>query len=411
MGWRKELAGLCTFIILSNAMGSLSVRADESISGKLTVWEHSITFEMPMEMLVSGFEEKYPNVDVEWEIWDMENYYDLVSLGIQAGSGPDLFYTDGIARTKMREYTDQGTILNLTDLVDFSNFDEADLWREEIDGKCYGVPWLTFDSRIVYYNVEMFQENNWKIPETFAEFEELLGKIKDTGITPISLTPYDSYSLLFLMEPILTALHPEYAENITEDDTDLLAEPVKEAIQKMLDWAAEGYFGDWTEVLNGGDQGLNFMSGNAAMNICGSWDATNMQANNPDLEIDAFILPSNDGSKGLMGSIASGFSLNAETENRDAAIAFLNYCASLDGQSRWIRAHGGISADESIEASTEIAKKIQEQAENNLFTSWEMVMASRSSAAVDIWEKGFVELFLGKITLENLCERLASVIG
>lgn len=83
----KELAGLCTFIILSNAMGSLSVRADESISGKLTVWEHSITFEMPMEMLVSGFEEKYPNVDVEWEIWDMENYYDLVSLGIQAGSG------------------------------------------------------------------------------------------------------------------------------------------------------------------------------------------------------------------------------------------------------------------------------------------------------------------------------------
>ena len=62
MGWRKELAGLCTFIILSNAMGSLSVRADESISGKLTVWEHSITFEMPMEMLVSGFEEKYPNV-------------------------------------------------------------------------------------------------------------------------------------------------------------------------------------------------------------------------------------------------------------------------------------------------------------------------------------------------------------
>ena len=92
------------------------------------------------------------------------------------------------------------------------------------------------------------------------------------------------------------------------------------------------------------------MSGNAAIDICGSWDATNMQANNPDLKIDAFILPSNDGSKGLMGSIASGFSLNAETENRDAAIAFLNYCAS--GWTEPIdRAHGGISADESIESS------------------------------------------------------------
>lgn len=118
MGWRKELAGLGTFIILSNAMGSLSVRADESISGKLTVWEHLITFEMPMEMLVSGFEEKYPNVDVEWEIWDMENYYDLVSFMNTGGQrGRILFYTDGIARTKMREYADQGTILNLRTLV------------------------------------------------------------------------------------------------------------------------------------------------------------------------------------------------------------------------------------------------------------------------------------------------------
>lgn len=69
-------------------------------------------------------------------------------------------------------------------------------------------------------------------------------------------------------------------------------------------------------------------------------------------------------------------------------------------------------SDESIESSTEITKKIQEQAENNLFTSWEMVMASRSSEAVDIWEKRVCRaLFLGKITLENLCEQLASVIG
>ena len=63
-----------------------------------------------------------------------------------------------------------------------------------------------------------------------------------------------------------------------------------------------------------------------------------------------------------------------------------------------------------LEEEGQRLKQIQEQAENNLFTSWEMVMASRSSEAVDIWEKGFVELFLGKITLENLCEQLASVI-
>lgn len=383
----------------------------QEISGEITVWEHAITFESAMEKLIEGFEEKYPKVKVEWEIRDMENYYDLVSMALQSGDGPDLFYTDGIARTKMREYAEKGMILDLTDRVKLWNFDESALWRETIDGKCYGVPWMTFDSRIVYYNADLFAEHDWKIPATFEEFEQLLASIKEAGVVPISLTPHDSYSLLFLWEPILTAMEPEYASKLGKESVDMMGEPVRTALQKMLDWAEAGYFGDnWMDVLNGNSQGMNFTKGETAMNVCGSWDGITMQSNNPDLNIGIFILPSKDGVPGLMGGIASGFSVNAASDNPEAALAFADYCASLEGQTRWIQAHGGISANRHIEASTENSKLIAEKADGRLYTSWQLVLASLSQEAVTVWEKGFVKLFSGEITIDQLLGDIAATL-
>jgi raffinose/stachyose/melibiose transport system substrate-binding protein len=387
------------------------VQKNDEISGKITVWEHSMTFETSMENLIEGFEELYPQTEVSWEIWDMENYYDLISTAIQAGDGPDLFYTDGIARTMMKEYVDKQIILDLSDLIDLQYFDDSALWREQIDGKCYGIPWLTFDSRIVYYNKDMFQENGWEIPDTFDEFEELLETIKSSGIVPISITPHDSYALLFLWEPILTAMYPEYASGLGKGSSDILGDPVKKSIEKMLEWANAGYFGEnWSDILNGSDQGMKFVSGKTAMNICGSWDGTSIQSSNPDLNMGYFILPSNENTIGLMGSIASGFSVNAASDNLDTALAFANYCASLEGQERWITPLGGISASEYIESSTESSRNIASEAGGNMYTSWEMVLASISDQAVTVWEKDFLELFSGDLTVEELMSDLAAVM-
>lgn len=409
MNWKK-ITSIFLGSLLGVWVGKTEVRAEE-ISGKITVWEHAITFEAAMETLIKGFEEQYPNVEVEWEIWDLENYYDLVSIGIQAGDGPDLFYTDGIARTKMREYVEKGMLMDLTDKVDFQYFDEKALWRQMIDERCYGVPWLTFDSRVVYYNIDMFEEHGWQIPADFAEFEQLLQKMKEAGIVPISLASQSSYSLLFLWETILTAMYPEYVAGLNNETVDLVDQPVQDAMQKMLDWAEKGYFGEnWLEVVDGNDQGLRFTTGKAAMNVCGSWDGVNMQFNNPELNMGVFILPSIDGEKRLIGGMASGFSVNADSDNLEAALAFANYCASLDGQTRWVQANGGISASEYIESSTENSKMITEQAQGNLFTSWQLVLASMSDEAITVWERGFVELFTGELTIDEFVEEIRMAI-
>ena len=75
---------------------------------------------------------------------------------------------------------------DLTDTVDFSIMTDDAMKLATIDGKQYSVPWLTMDSRACFYNKDIFAENGWEVPKTFSEFEELLAKIKEAGITPIS---------------------------------------------------------------------------------------------------------------------------------------------------------------------------------------------------------------------------------
>ena len=95
-------------------------------------------------------------------------------------------------------------------------FDETTLKRSMIDGKRYSIPWLTMDTRAVYYNIDMFEEHGWTIPKTFTEFEELLGIIYESGVIPISLCATDASSILFTFEPILSAMDVEYTKGLED---------------------------------------------------------------------------------------------------------------------------------------------------------------------------------------------------
>ena len=71
------------------------------------------------------------------------------------------------------------------------------------------------DTRACFYNKDMFEENGWEVPGTFSEFEDLLAKIKEAGITPISQC-YGDWSLLFIWEPVMSAYDPEYTRGLDD---------------------------------------------------------------------------------------------------------------------------------------------------------------------------------------------------
>ena len=107
----------------SSTAASASAAGSDQISGKLTIWEHNASFEEALKAVIEGFNEKYPNVEVEYSIKTSDQYYNLLQTAMQAGECPDLFWTNGKATTNYESYVDQGLMMDLTDKVDFSLYD------------------------------------------------------------------------------------------------------------------------------------------------------------------------------------------------------------------------------------------------------------------------------------------------
>lgn len=168
MNWKKTVSFICAVSVMGaslagcgdnsqstkgkeNADGE-SKENDGGMSGTLTIWEHGYGFEASLQQIIEGFQKKYQDVEVEYEIKDGDNYYSLLSTAIQSGEGPDIFWTNGTATANMKDYVSNEVCMDLTDKVDYSLFGEDAMKLTEVDGKNYSVPWLTMDTRAVYYN-------------------------------------------------------------------------------------------------------------------------------------------------------------------------------------------------------------------------------------------------------------------
>lgn len=390
--------------------GDSAAEVGDEISGTITVWEHDYSFEDSLEQIIEGFNEQYPNVQVDYEIKADGDYYSLLQTAIQSGSGPDLFWTNGTATATMPDLVANGACENLKDQVDFSFISDSAMDLSTVDDGAYSIPWMTMDTRTVFYNKDMFEENGWEIPKSFSEFEALLATIQAAGITPVSMA-HDSWSALFAFEPVMAGYDAEYTKGLQDYTSKADGEGARGALQKMVDWANVGYFGDnWTGVIDNAAQVLAFTTGNAAMDIAGSWDAATIAENNPDLNLGAFAIPAEDGTTGLVGTAANGFSVNAASENMDAAIAFANYCASKEAQTIWVQSQGAVSGSEEIEAGTDIAKEISESGAGNTYRSWQNVLSSYSSTgnASTVWDADFMKVFDGNMTVDEFMDEIAA---
>lgn len=408
---KKVIAMVCAAAMTVSAVPmSVYAEGNEEVSGIITIWEHDFNVEDSLISVIEGFSEAYPNVEVEYEIKADGDYYSLLQTALQSGDGPDLFWTHGNATGTMADLVSNGVCADLKDDVDYSFISEEAMDLAVIEEGIYSVPWLTLDTRTCFYNKDMFEENGWEVPKTFSEFETLLATIKEAGITPIAMA-YAPWSLLFCYEPMLAGYDKDYTMGLSDYSVKATDQPARDAMQKMVDWANEGYFGDnWLGVVENSSQILAFTTGNAAMNIAGSWDAATISLNNPDLNYGAFAIPAEDGTTGLVGTSSNGFSVNAASENLEAAKAFADYCATKDAQTRWVQGMGAVSASAEIEASSAVAQEISESGQGNVYRSWQNVLSSYSTSgnASLYWEQDFPKIFTGEMSVDELMDEIAA---
>ena len=391
----------------------LSSCAFAEVGGKLVIWEHTTQFEEAGKAVIAAFQEKYPDVDIDFQVKTSDQFYNLLATAFQSGEAPDLFWTNGTLTTNMPAYVEQGLLMDLTDIVDFSLFSDTTMKISTVNGRVYSSPTVEVGGRACFYNKDIFAELGLSIPTTFDEFEAMLPVIADAGYIPISFGAMDPWCCLFFFEPVLAGMSLEYTEEyLAGEKMALNDERCVAAMEKMVEWGDKGYYGVGYTGVDGSGSILAFSQGKAAMTIDGTWNIATITNNNPDLNYGAFQIPTADGTIPFVGTASNGWSINANTQNPETAIAFLNFYASLEGQSIWINTLDSIPCVPEIVSANPVVNDISHF--DVMTESWYNIMvaqAAEGEAPGQVWEEDQTKVFSKGLTAQEFLDDLQSMEG
>jgi len=202
-----------------------------------------------------------------------------------------------------------------------------------VGGELYG---LGIDSQpwnVIYYNKSMFEQAGiTKEPTTYAEFEDVLAKLKAAGFTPLlgagEWVPHFTFmatSDVFAETPCWLGQREAGTVHYTDQEW-------VDTADRFASWVQKGYFNEGPLGLGYTQANDYFLQGGAAMYPIGSWLTGLVASQPPDFEVGYFAMPNRDGDLKLVGSIGStGFTVSKTTEHPAEAVTLAKWLAFNEG--------------------------------------------------------------------------------
>lgn len=289
------------------------------------------------------------------------NAWDATRTAIAGGGGPDIVVTPGPSFAY--ELAQAGQLLPLDDLAMSEGWAEAFVpWAlnlGKVEDKLYSLP-NELETLVLYYNKTLFEANGWQPPTTMEELVALAETISAAGIIPFAHTNADwrPTNEHFVGEFFNHVAGPQKVYDaltgkIPWDDPDFVT-----AISMLNDMQQKGWFMgglDTYYTVGSLEAGAAFGNGEAAMNMTGTWylgsinDYFGEAAGNTN-EWDVVPVPSTTGEAIFDIGIGSTWSINAASENPEAAAEFLTYFFSAAVQGELLAKCGLAPAPVRLEA-------------------------------------------------------------
>ena len=307
----------------------------EEASGDVTIWYYWETegHQKALNHILEEFNNSQDDITVEAKYVPFADFKKQLSVGASADELPDLVILDNPDHAA---YAAMGIFADITDKFDVSNYYEGPVNSCTLDGKLYGVPFGSNDL-VLFYNEDMLKEAGCEVPTTW---DELLEAAKATTTDTVSGF---AHCALQNEEGTFNFLPWVWSTGATSYEID--SEGGIKALQFEKDLVDSGAMTkeaiNWTQ----GDTMHQFIAGNLAMMINGTWQIPTMREEVPDLKWNVAPIPQDkEQASGLGGEnyavIAGG--------NEDAAIEFLKYATSPETCLYMMNAMGYISADSTI---------------------------------------------------------------
>jgi raffinose/stachyose/melibiose transport system substrate-binding protein len=188
------VAVLCAGVLAFAAACGDGDSSEESGSTTITWWHNSNNEPGKgyYEQVAKDYEADHPGVKIEISAMAHEDMVDKLAAGFQSGDIPDIYMERGGG--ELADHVDAGLVRDLTD-------DAADEIEKiggsvagwQVDGQTYALP---FSMGVVgiWYNTDLFDQAGITAPPTtMDEWYDDIAKLKDAGITPISVGAGDKW--------------------------------------------------------------------------------------------------------------------------------------------------------------------------------------------------------------------------
>ena len=222
-----------------------------------------------------------PNFTWEYEMVASDNLQQKIATLAASNDLPDIFAYE--AGTPLNVLIDSGKVKNISEAVDelgtvdCLNSGAVDLLKG-LSGTddLYDLP-FGMNVEGFWYNKALFEQAGCEVPTTWDEFEEVLQKLADAGIQPLTAGGADKWGATRLLNAyaVRTAGN-DIMTKAADGEIAYTDEKLVAAADKISEWAEKGYFGEGITTVDMNTAGSMMMSGKAAIFYNGTWFTQNL---------------------------------------------------------------------------------------------------------------------------------------
>lgn len=350
MKWYHKLGVVAVASLALIGLAACS-STDDSADGKVTIEYFNQKTEMAdtLQKVINNFEKENPKIHVKMTTVPSAGI--VLKTRVLSGDVPDVIniYPQNM---DFQEWAKAGYFKDMTGQDYLNRLKNHYADKYAINNKVYSVP-LTANVSGIYYNKTKFKELGLEVPKTFAEFQDLVQKIKDSGNTPFAVAGTEGWTLNGFHQLSLITItgsadkandYLRYSQpnSISAKDT-ILKEDAK-----RLNLLADGSQNGWRGASYN-DAVVAFANGDALMMPQGSWALPAINQQEPKFEVGMFAFPGvAEGKEATVGAGDLAMSLSATSKHPKEAEAFIRYLTTPEAMQVYYDVDGSPVAVEGV---------------------------------------------------------------
>jgi raffinose/stachyose/melibiose transport system substrate-binding protein len=251
----------------------VKVTTQESVKLRIYAQYADDDTKLPYDYAVAELKKEMPNVELELETQAQDDGQKLKTYAA-TGNLPDIFQAGGDIISTFKK---SGNILELDKYVDSYDFKDK-MFSSTMntlvsdDEHVYAFPYAGNEFMLLYYNKEIFKNNNVTVPTTYDELMTAVKTLNGAGITPLALFAKEKWPTVALYDMFVTRVEPAGIMKLDKGQASPSDPAYKQAAEKIVELVNAGLLPKGATNLNYDQAASLFYEGKAAMFLNGQWE-------------------------------------------------------------------------------------------------------------------------------------------